>query len=69
MRFTEDELELLDATAEYLLEKNKVNYSRTAVVRWLLGRAQPPDSLGPAARYRLAYKRVFPGAGDRREAS
>lgn len=66
-RFSPDELELLDATAAYMLERHGMNHNRTSVIRELLRRSKPPTAeqtggLGPAAvRYRRAYSTIFGG--------
>ena len=64
-RFSEDELELLDAQAAWLLERHGLNYNRTAVIRNMMRLIKPPapDSaagLGPgAARFRRAHATIF----------
>ena len=63
-RFTEDELELIDAAAEYKSHTTGLRHSRADLLRTLLRRAEPPKDLEPgSARWRRAYDRVFGGHG------
>lgn len=50
LRFTHDELELLDAWAAYLGKRRARRVSRTEVVATLLRRAKEPAELSPEAR-------------------
>ena len=65
MRFSPEELELLDAHAAYLQERHGVNHNRTSLIRDMLRRSKPPTSettggLGPAARrFRNAWTTIF----------
>lgn len=55
VRFSADDLELIDAMAEHL-SRSGVRHSRTDVLRVLLRKAQPADN---AARWQRAYSVVF----------
>ena len=60
MRFSNEELELLDAIANIQHRNHGLRFSRTDVIRHLLKRAQPsnePDILH--AEHRRTYKKVF----------
>lgn len=64
IRFTADELELIEAAAEALTISRGVPHSRTDVVKVAMKRLKPPDDLGPhLARWRRAYAVVFRGDG------
>ena len=59
VRFTADELSLIDAIGAHMGRRG-VRHSRSDVIRALLARAQPPDEQSETAHaYRQAYLRVF----------
>jgi hypothetical protein len=61
-RFTDDELALLDAWADFLHSQGSGPKSRTAVVRRLLRKMTPPTNAGEkAARVRVLHRQLFGG--------
>lgn len=61
-RLSPDELELLDAQAQYLLERHGLKYNRTDVIRNMMRAVKPPtDGVGGdgARRFREAYSTIF----------
>lgn len=60
MRFSADEIELLDAWRHHLDERNHTKRtSRTDVVRFLLWKMIPPEGLGTPAVVRRAHATLF----------
>lgn len=60
VRFTADELDLIDKAAAALSVSRGFGHSRTDVIKTALKRLQPPEGLGPElADWRRAYGLVF----------
>lgn len=65
MRFSPEELELLEARAAFMSESLGVKHNRTSTIRDLMRRDRPPlptdeGGLGPqAARFRRAWTTIF----------
>lgn len=60
MRFTDDELALLDIIAKISFDRTGIRHSRTDVVRMLLKRTKPSDELGTLhAAHRTTYNKAF----------
>lgn len=60
IRFSDAELELLDALAEVRRRRTSVRHGRAETIRWMLQQVHPSDELDPAhSRHRDAYKVVF----------
>lgn len=60
LRFSEEEIALIDALGKTLSRRNGIVFSRPDVVRWLLHRAAPGDG-ADNAEHRAAWRAVFGG--------
>lgn len=59
-RFSDDELELLDAIAAHLTARWGMGFNRSDAIRHLMHRVAPPDGAGEnQIRWRAAHKKVF----------